>query len=93
MKRDTTSDSFVDRLEAHLLDNRGDLHAIRDELTANIEEARFLGDDERTDILDSLATLLDHGEPDDADVLPLIFGLRERLEITQDVSGAGDGSV
>ncbi|MDA3950285.1 MAG: ATP-binding protein [Spirochaeta sp.] len=93
MERDTTSNSFVDRLEAHLLDNQGDLETIRDDLSAQIEEARFLGDDYRTDILDSLVTLIDRGEPDDADVLPLIFALREGPAAGDNGLTAEDGTA
>lgn len=71
---------FIDRLEAYLLDDIGDIASIRDEVILRLEEYRFLGDDEAITVLEGVRDLLDASDsPDDTDVLPLIFSLRERL--------------
>jgi len=72
---------FIERLEGYLLERVGNLDELKEELAVRVEESRFLGTDPRTEALEALQELLGRtDDPDDGDVLPLIFALRESFE-------------
>lgn len=78
MDSDTLSGSLIDRLERFLLDGVGNLSELRDDLAVSIETARFNDNAGVAATLEELHRLLSQStELDDADVLPLIFALRD----------------
>ncbi len=92
MAIDERDAGFVERLEGYLLEGSGDLPEMREELAVRVEESRFLGHDARTEALEALQELLaTTDDPDDGDVLPLIFALRDSYEEPRR-SGKGDGT-
>lgn len=94
MDSDTQSGSLVDRLERYLLDGVGDLPELREELAVSIETARFNGDDDGAVTLEELHRLLSQSASlDDADVLPLIFALREGPNQVADTRAGESGSA
>jgi two-component sensor histidine kinase len=71
-------ESLVDRLENYLLEGIGDLSNLKEELAIQLADARFIGDDQGTEALEELLTLLEaESAPDPAEVLSRIFAFRE----------------
>jgi len=78
--------SLVDRLENYLLEGIGDLSNLKEELAIQLADARFIGDDQGTEALEELLTLLEaESVPDPAEVLSRIFAFRET-----ELSGEGE---